>query len=37
MLNTKREITEAVAQPEPDMMALARRRYPIGAELIRRS
>jgi maltooligosyltrehalose trehalohydrolase len=32
MLNTKREITEAVAQP--DMMPRAKRRYPIGAELI---
>lgn len=34
MLNTKREITKAVAQPKPRMMALAKRRYPIGAELI---
>lgn len=34
MLNTKKEITEAVAQPKPDMMALAKRRYPIGAEQI---
>jgi maltooligosyltrehalose trehalohydrolase len=34
MLNTKREITEAVAESEPDIMALAKRRYPIGAELI---
>jgi maltooligosyltrehalose trehalohydrolase len=34
MLNTKREITEAIAQPKPNTMALAKRRYPIGAELI---
>src|SRR4030095_1420725 len=34
MLNTKREITEAVAESKPDMMAFAKRRYPIGAELI---
>jgi maltooligosyltrehalose trehalohydrolase len=34
MLNTKREITEAVAEPKPDMMASTKRRYPIGAELI---
>ena len=34
MLNTKTEITEAAAQPKPDMMAPAKRRYPIGAELI---
>jgi len=34
MLNTKREITEAVAESKPDIMALAKRRYPIGAELI---
>ena len=34
MLNTKREITEAVAEPKPGMMTLAKRRYPIGAELI---
>jgi maltooligosyltrehalose trehalohydrolase len=34
MLNTKREITEAVAQPKPDTMPPAKRRYPIGAELM---
>jgi len=34
MLNTKREITQVVAEPKPDMMARAKRRYPIGAELI---
>ena len=34
MLNTKRGITEAVAEPNRDIMALAKRRYPIGAELI---
>jgi maltooligosyltrehalose trehalohydrolase len=34
MLNTKREITEAVAESKPDMIVLAKRRYPIGAELI---
>jgi maltooligosyltrehalose trehalohydrolase len=34
MLNTKREITEAVAESKPDMMPVAKRRYPIGAELI---
>src|SRR5438445_6602026 len=34
MLNTKRGITEAVAEPNRDVMALAKRRYPIGAELI---
>jgi maltooligosyltrehalose trehalohydrolase len=34
MLKSKTEITEAVAEPEPEMMALGRRRYPIGAELI---
>jgi maltooligosyltrehalose trehalohydrolase len=34
MLNTKREVTEAVAESKPDMMAFAKRRYPIGAELI---
>src|SRR5881398_1677600 len=34
MLNTKREITEAIAKPEPGVNALAKRRYPIGAELI---
>jgi maltooligosyltrehalose trehalohydrolase len=34
MLNTKREITEAVAESKSDIMALAERRYPIGAELI---
>jgi maltooligosyltrehalose trehalohydrolase len=34
MLNTKREITEAVAQPKSDIMPRAKRRYPIGAELI---
>src|SRR6266513_1545894 len=35
MLNTKREIAEAVAEPKSDAMATrAKRRYPIGAELI---
>jgi maltooligosyltrehalose trehalohydrolase len=34
MLNTKREITEAVAESKPEMLAVAKRRYPIGAELI---
>ena len=34
MLNTKRGITEEVAEPNRDIMALAKRRYPIGAELI---
>jgi maltooligosyltrehalose trehalohydrolase len=34
MLNTKRGITKVFAESEPDVMALARRRYPIGAELI---
>src|SRR4029453_15615794 len=34
MLNTKREITEEVAESEPDMMVPAKRHYPIGAELI---
>src|SRR4029453_13995874 len=34
MLNTKREITEAVAQPKSGIMPRAKRRYPIGAELI---
>ena len=34
MLNTKREITEAVAEPKTEGTALAKRRYPIGAELI---
>src|SRR6266536_5942613 len=34
MLNTKRDISEAVAQPKPDVRAVAKRRYPIGAELI---
>src|SRR6266545_4341637 len=34
MLNTKREITQVVVEPKPDMMARAKRRYPIGAELI---
>ncbi len=34
MLNTKRETIDAVAKPKPDMMVLAKRRYPIGAELI---
>jgi maltooligosyltrehalose trehalohydrolase len=34
MLNTKKEITEAAAEPKPDRTALAKRRYPIGAELI---
>ena len=34
MLNTKGEITEAVAVPEPARKALVKRRYLIGAELI---
>jgi maltooligosyltrehalose trehalohydrolase len=34
MLDTKRKITEAIAEPKPDMIALAKRRYPIGGELI---
>src|SRR5882724_2056139 len=34
MLDTKREITEAIAESRTDMMAVAKRRYPIGAELI---
>src|SRR5438094_9668775 len=34
MLKTKTAITEAVAEPEPDAMPPAKRRYPIGAELI---
>src|SRR6266545_1670995 len=34
MLNTKREIAEAVAESKSDTIALAKRRYPIGAELI---
>jgi maltooligosyltrehalose trehalohydrolase len=34
MLKTKREVTEAVAQPKPEEMPRAKRRYPIGAELI---
>ena len=37
MLNTKREITEAGAEAEPDVTAARKRRYPIGAELIGRS
>ena len=34
MLNTKREVTEAVVEHTADRRALAKRRYPIGAELI---
>jgi len=34
MLNTKREIAEAIVERKPEMSALAKRRYPIGAELI---
>ena len=34
MLKTKREVTEAAAQPKPKEMPRAKRRYSIGAELI---
>ncbi len=34
MVKTKTAITEAVAEPELDTMAIVKRRYPIGAELI---
>jgi maltooligosyltrehalose trehalohydrolase len=34
MLNRKRGTTEVIAEPAPEIMAVAKRRYPIGAELI---
>jgi 1,4-alpha-glucan branching enzyme len=34
MLNSKSKITEMAETPKSDVMALAKRRYPIGVELI---